>query len=141
MPDGQGSRENNALKLIKKRVEKQRSIHRGGIMKKEFLTFFISVIPVVLIPFFSGCTHRPGDRSMGGWGHMMGYGGYGGIFMWILIIIIVAVILYFVINRGKTTGTLTGSEKESPSEILKKRYAKGEITKEEFDKQKKDIES
>jgi putative membrane protein len=78
---------------------------------------------------------------MGGWGHMMGYGGYGGIFMWILIIIIVAVILYFVINRGKTTGILRGSEKESPSEILKKRYAKGEITKEEFDKLKKDIET
>ncbi len=110
-------------------------------MKNKFFIFFISVIPVGLIPFFSGCTHGPVDRSMGGWGHMMGYGGYGGIFMWILLIIIVAVILYFVINRGKTTGTSAGSKKESPSEILKKRYAKGEITKEEFDKLKKDIES
>jgi len=36
---------------------------------------------------------------------------------------------------------LTGMEKESPSEILKKRYAKGEISKEEFDKLKKDIET
>ncbi|MEX1315001.1 MAG: SHOCT domain-containing protein [Desulfotignum sp.] len=110
-------------------------------MKNKFFTFFISVIPMVLIPFFFGCTHKPMDRSMGGWGHMMGYGGSGGIFMWILLIIIIAVIFYFVINRGKTTGSLTGTEKESPSETLKKRYAKGEITKEEFDKLKKDIES
>jgi len=31
--------------------------------------------------------------------------------------------------------------KETPMEILKKRYAKGEITKEQFDKMKKDLES
>jgi len=110
-------------------------------MKNKFFAFFISAIQVVLIPVFTGCSHRQVDRSMGGWGHMMGYGGYGGIFMWIFLIIIVAVILYFVVNRGKTTGTLTGSEKESSSEILKKRYARGEITKEEFDKRKSDIES
>jgi len=110
-------------------------------MKNKFFAFFISTIPVVLIPVFFGCTHRPVDRSMGGWDHMMGYGGYGGIFMWILLIIIVAVIFYFVINRGKKTGYLTGMEKESPSEILKKRYAKGEISKEEFEKLKKDIET
>ena len=33
-----------------------------------------------------------------------------------------------------------GSRNESATEILKKRYAKGEITKEEYESMKKDIE-
>lgn len=78
---------------------------------------------------------------MGGWDHMMGYGGYGGVFMWLILGIIVAVIIYFVFSQGKRIGNTTGPEKESPTEILKRRYAAGEISKEEFDSLKKDIES
>ena len=77
---------------------------------------------------------------MGGWDHMMGYGGYGGMFMWIILIVIAAVIIYFAINRGKTTGSIINATRESPSDILKKRYAKGEISKEEFDRLKSEIE-
>ncbi len=81
------------------------------------------------------------DRSMGGWGHMMGYGGYGGMFMWLILIIIAGVIIYFVINRNKRTGNPDESTGASPVEILKRRYASGEISKEEFDRLKKEIES
>lgn len=97
----------------------------------------------ILMLFFSGCTHRPGNRSVngwsGGWDHMMG--GYGGMSMWLILIVVVAVVIYFVINQSKTTGNSKNSTGESPTEILKKRYAKGEITKEEFDKLKTEIES
>ena len=72
---------------------------------------------------------------------MMGYGGYGGMFMWLILIIIAGVIIYFVINRNKKTGNLEDSTRESPVEILKRRYASGEISKEEFDRLKKEIES
>ena len=72
---------------------------------------------------------------------MMGYGGYGGIFMWIILIVIAGIIIYFVINQSKTTGNSINLTGESPTEILKKRYAKGEITKEEFDRLKREIES
>jgi len=72
---------------------------------------------------------------------MMGYGGYGGMFMWLIWIIIAAVIIYFVFNLSKRNEKPIDSEKESPTEILKRRYAKGEITKEEFDRIKKEIET
>lgn len=68
-------------------------------------------------------------------------GGYGGMSMWLILIVVVAVVIYFVINQSKTTGNSKNSTGESPTEILKKRYAKGDITKEEFDKRKTEIES
>ncbi len=110
-------------------------------MKNKFIAYFTSLI---LVLCFSGCSDRPVDRPMGewnGWNHMMGYGGYGGFFMWITFAIITVVIIYFIMMQSKTTRNSTSSIGESPTDILKKRYAKGEITKEEFDRLKRDIES
>lgn len=78
---------------------------------------------------------------MGGWGHMTGYGGYGGTFMWLILIIIAGVVIYFILERNKQTRRMEDSTRESPLEILKRRYAKGEINREEFERLKKDIES
>jgi putative membrane protein len=87
------------------------------------------------------CTQRPFDRSTGSWGHMMGYGGYGGILMWLILIIIAGVIIYFVFARSKRDQKSDKPARETALEILKKRYARGEITKEEFDRLKNDIET
>lgn len=76
----------------------------------------------------------------GRWDHI-NYGcGFGGMFMWIIFGIIAAVIAYFFVQtlRTKTTGL---TPDETPVDILKKRYAKGEITKEDYDKMKRDIEA
>jgi putative membrane protein len=72
----------------------------------------------------------------GGWWPMMHYG-YGGVFMWIIMIVLIGVLIYLFIQlqKGKA-GSL-----ETPLEILKKRYARGEITKEDFDRMKKDLET
>jgi putative membrane protein len=67
--------------------------------------------------------------------------GYGGMFMGMifLIVLIAAAIWWFTKGAGsKDHGRLTG---ETPLDILKKRYAKGEITKDEFEKMKKDLEA
>ena len=66
-------------------------------------------------------------------------GGFGMGFMWIIwIIIIVAVILlakgYF--SPAKKVGESTG---ESAMNVLEKRYARGEISKEEFEEKKRDL--
>ncbi len=76
---------------------------------------------------------------MGNWGHMMGYG-CGGGFMWLIVLVLVGVGIYFLLKVYKSKGS-DGSFIETPSDILKKRYAKGEIDKEEFDRRKKDLES
>jgi putative membrane protein len=68
-----------------------------------------------------------------GWG--MGFG--GGIFMilfWILVIIGVVILIKFVVGVRKHD-----EEHESPLDVLKKRYARGEINKEEFEEKKKDL--
>lgn len=76
---------------------------------------------------------------MGNWGHMMGYG-YGGGFMWILFLALIGVVIYILLQSSKSKDS-NGSVIETPLDILKKRYAKGEINKEEFDRMKKDIEA
>lgn len=56
----------------------------------------------------------------------------------IVMIVVLALCLYFLFGRVRSAGDLPGRE-ETPLEILKKRYAKGEITKEEFEQMKRDI--
>lgn len=62
------------------------------------------------------------------WG--MGWG------MWFIPLLTILVIYFLVKNNSQTKNRLNS---ESPMEILRKRYAKGEITKEQFEEMKKDI--
>jgi putative membrane protein len=79
-----------------------------------------------------------GDRGCWyGWGPMMGPG-FGGMFMGILLLIAVVLIVYFLMRVSKGGGFGTFPH-ETPLDVLKKRYAQGEITKEKFDEMKKDL--
>jgi putative membrane protein len=83
-----------------------------------------------------------GQQGPGGWRHMMYYGhgyGYGGMFMWIIILIVVGLVVYFIVRGQKTKGQKP-TQNESHLDILKQRYAKGDITKEEYERIKKDLE-
>lgn len=98
---------------------------------------FSILITFSTLTFFS-CARGP-NSPMGNWGHMMGYG-YGGGFMWLIVLLLVGFIIYFLLQASKSKGS-DGSIMETPLDILKKRYAKGEIDKEKFDRMKKDLES
>jgi len=54
-------------------------------------------------------------------------------------LILLGVIAYLVVQFTRSKG-FYGSVRETPIDVLKKRYAKGKITKEEFEKMKKDLE-
>lgn len=99
--------------------------------------FFLLMILAPLT--FFACAQGPCGGQKGSWGHMMGYG-YGGGFMWIIVIVLVGVVIYFLLQASKSKGS-DGSVMETPLDILKKRYAKGDIDKEEFDRKKEDLES
>lgn len=68
---------------------------------------------------------------------MMGFG-YGGIIMWIIFLIIIGLVVYLILRNTGFKG-FEISDRETPLDILKRRYAQGEITKEEFDNMKKDL--
>ncbi len=74
---------------------------------------------------------------MSGWG--MGYGLFGWLTMflfWILIIAAVVLAVRWFMNEGK----LKGLRKEAtPLNILKKRYASGEIDREQFETMKRGL--
>ena len=74
--------------------------------------------------------HMFGEYGMG-----MGY--FGMVFMvffWILIIVLIGYFVKMIMDRGRG-----GESIETAEDILKKRYARGEISKEEFDTMKKDL--
>jgi putative membrane protein len=95
------------------------------------------ILTVLLKLTFFSCTQGP-NNPMGNWGHMMGYG-YGGGFMWLIILALAGVAVYFLLQVSKSKGS-NRQIIEKPLDILKMRYAKGEIDKEEFDRKKKNME-
>ncbi|KXG77424.1 hypothetical protein AN618_11520 [Fervidicola ferrireducens] len=75
-----------------------------------------------------------------GWGYDGGMIMYLGMFLWVLFW---AAVIYFIFRLIKLIPINGASERrnftETPLDILKKRYAAGEITKEEFEKIKEDL--
>ena len=74
-------------------------------------------------------------NGFGGWGIPF-FGPFFMILFWALIIIGIVYLVKMLMGQQG----LTEEKKETPLDILKKRYAKGEIDKKEFDKKKKHLE-
>ena len=70
-----------------------------------------------------------------GWG-WIGLGMIHMILFWVLVILGIAVLVRALSGSG---GTRTEGERPQAMEILKARYARGEITREQFEQMKRDI--
>lgn len=78
-----------------------------------------------------------GHHMFSDYGFMgMGGGFVGGIFMILFWVLAIAGIIYLVKHLSQNQGA---KQNKTPLNILKERYAKGEIGKEEFEKKKKDL--
>ncbi len=75
----------------------------------------------------------------GGWGNMMGPGGFGllgwipMLFFWLILILGFVALVDYLSKSGQV------KENKSARDILEERYAKGEINKEKFEEMKKDL--
>lgn len=71
------------------------------------------------------------------WYGMMGFGGGWMIIIWIIII---GLIIWGVVALTRHVSSRPNAgEKQGPLDIAKKRFAKGEISKKEFEQIKKDL--
>ena len=99
-------------------------------MKVLIMVFVILfMLPVLAFADVEGC------EFTGGWNQMMDFGHGGGIFMMFMFAIVIGLIIYFIITNTKSN-RYTGEFNKTSLDIIKERYAKGEITEEEFEKMK-----
>jgi putative membrane protein len=66
-----------------------------------------------------------------------GTGMMGGGFMWLFWILIVFVAVLLI--KAASGNSSSNEQRETPLEILEKRYARGEIDEEEFQRRKKEL--
>ncbi len=104
------------------------------------LSFFVLSFQGVALAQWGGSRDwHMGQGMMGGWG--MGW--FGMIFMllfWVLVIVgLIFLIKWLVQTTRKGAESSNGGSRAL--DILKERYAKGEINKEEFEEKKKDLMS
>ena len=117
-------------------------------MKSKRTLFLYTMLFVVFLSIPLAKTQAYAQTGQyGGWGMgsgmMGGYGmgWFGGIVMivfWILILVgLIFLIKWLIQSIGRDKAT--GSSGNRSLEILKERYAKGEIDKQEFESKKKDL--
>lgn len=66
---------------------------------------------------------------------MMGFGMAGGMWLWIILIIVFVVVV--AVLAGKYTagpGSADTGKHDNAEDILRKRYARGELTREEYER-------
>jgi putative membrane protein len=118
-------------------------------MKTAWTIIGIVIIVVLVLALISGAALMGirggfgGRGMMGGYGMMGGFGYHpvGGLVSFVFSLLVVAAIIWLVwwfARRSPVTGA--SNAVETPLEIIKLRYAKGEITKEQFDTMKKDLQ-
>jgi len=72
--------------------------------------------------------------------NLWGWGGDGGFFMltfWIVVIVGIIFLVKWIVEQSRSSAP--SSSRDSALDILTKRYAKGEIDREEFEQKKRDI--
>ena len=109
-----------------------------------------AVTPSALVLSAGAALADPADSWGNGFGHMMWGGGFGmagGLMMLVFWGAIIALIVFavrgFAAGSGPARGFSAGSRsggKSDAAEILRERYAKGEIDEEEYERRKAKLE-
>ncbi|RME81527.1 MAG: SHOCT domain-containing protein [Caldilineae bacterium] len=69
-----------------------------------------------------------------------GFGGFGLLIMLLLLVVVIAVAVWFVgVLFPGQAGTHSSGRDESALEILQKRYARGELSRSEYEAMRRDL--
>jgi putative membrane protein len=82
-----------------------------------------------------------GPGMMGGYGMGHGMGWFGFVFMivfWVLVAVAIVLLIRWLILSTRSAGQ-GGRRENTALDILRERYARGEIGKEEFEEKKRDL--
>lgn len=108
-----------------------------------WLALFLASLawPTVVFAHTNGDYHGPGMMWGGGWGGM----GFGLIVMIVVIVAVIAPVVLLVrwLSGAGRDGqsTYVAPRGKTPLDILKERYARGEIDKDEFEERRRTLES
>ena len=118
-------------------------IYKNRLRKRLRWSFAMLFLSCILISPALAQADRYGNWHMGRW--MMdgwGMGWFGMIFMiifWGLIIIGIVLLIRWLIQTTGSRGSSGVSTGSKAMDILEERYARGEITRDEFESMKRDI--
>lgn len=116
------------------------SMHR--IMGYNYLRGYYGggfVGPGMMGPGMMGYGMMSGPSAYDPWqrDHNMMNTGYGNVIFWIILLVVVVVVVYLIAQTRARK--IAVPSKETALDILAKRYAKGELTKDDFERIRKDI--
>jgi putative membrane protein len=83
--------------------------------------------------------YRYGPGMMGGWGYGMMGGGIMMFLIWLPLLVGAGALVWYFASSAQR-GTSAPGREESPLDILKRRYARGEIDREEYERMRREIE-
>jgi putative membrane protein len=135
-----GGMESSSLRRCSENIRLGGGMMAGRDSGKLILILLVAIVVIVVVGAFS----MVGMMGGYGWGGMMGPGmmGQSGIGWWMpvsgLIFLILLIVGWYPVFGGyHKPAQVSGS---SAIEILKERYAKGEISEEQYQKMKKELE-
>ena len=98
------------------------------------------VLPLLLAPT-SRHMYGYGYGGMMGPGMMGGFGLFGMVITISFVALLVAGVVWLVQGAAKGQGAMFTPSLDTPLDILRRRYASGEITKKQFEEMKRDLGS
>lgn len=86
--------------------------------------------------YAQGYGYGPGMMGGYGWGGGWGFGMVGMVLWWVLIVLGIVLLVKWIFAHGPGGDRAAGNR---ALEILRERYARGEIDKKEFEERKRDL--